>query len=98
MGAAKPRYSRAALQRASEAIEAAPPGQQDQTLNRQAYSIGRLIGGGLMPRRLAIDCLVYSGTMMTNAPGRRRWREREIAHKVTRAVLAGERCPREAAA
>ena len=36
--------------------------------------------------------------MMTNAPGRRRWREREIAQKVTRAVLAGERCPREAAA
>ena len=51
----KPRYSRAALQRACEAIEAAPPGQQDQTLNREAYGIGRLIGAGLMPRQFAID-------------------------------------------
>jgi hypothetical protein len=57
-----------------------------------------LIGAGLMPRRLASDCLVYHATMMTNAPGRRRWHEREIMQKVARAVPAGERCPREAAA
>ena len=62
----KPSYARAALQRACEAIEGAPIGQQAQTLNREAYSIGRLIGAGLMPRRLAADCLIYSGTRMTN--------------------------------
>ena len=67
-------------------------------MNREAYGIGRLIGGGLMPRRLAIDCLVYSGTMMTNAPGRRRWHEREIMQKVARAIRAGEQHPREVAA
>jgi hypothetical protein len=91
----KPRYSRAALQRACERIEAAPVGQQDATLNREAYSIGRLIGAGLMPRRLAVDCLVYHATTMTNAPGRRRWHEREIQQKVARAVRAGEQRPRE---
>jgi hypothetical protein len=94
----KPRYSRAALQRACEAIEAAPVGQQEDTLNREAYSIGRLIGAGLMPRRLAIDCLVYHATMMTNAPGRRRWQEGEIMRKVARAIRAGEQHPREASA
>jgi hypothetical protein len=91
----KPRYSRAALQQACEAIEAAPVGQQDQTLNREAYSIGRLIGAGLMPRRLAVECLVYHATLMSNAPGRRRWREREIQQKVARAVRQGELRPRE---
>lgn len=91
----KPRYSRAALQRACEAIEAAPIGRQDRTLNREAYSIGRLIGAGFMPRQLAVDCIVYHATLMSNAPGRRRWHEREIQQKVTRAVRAGELHPRE---
>ena len=93
----KPRYSRAALERACAAIEQAPAGQQDQTLNAEAHSIGRLIGAGLMPRQLAIDCLVYSGTAMANAPGRRPWGQREIAEKVARAVREGECRPREVA-
>ncbi len=93
----RPWYSRAALRRACEAIEAAPVGEQDQTLNREAYSIGRLIGAGLMPCRLALDCLSYSATMMCNAPGRRRWRERELQQKVARAVREGEHRPREVA-
>jgi Bifunctional DNA primase/polymerase, N-terminal len=94
----KPRYARAALQRACEAIEAAPIGQQDQTLNREAYSIGRLIGAGLMPRQLAIDCLVYHAKLMSNAPGRRPWREYEIIRKVAAAVHAGEQHPRAVSA
>ena len=93
----RPWYSRAALQRACEAIEAAPVGEQDQTLNRQCYGIGRLIGAGLMPRQLALDFLVYSARLMSNAPGRRRWHEREIQQKVVRAVREGELRPREVA-
>jgi Bifunctional DNA primase/polymerase, N-terminal len=93
----KPPYSRAALQRACEAIEMAPVGEQDVTLNQESYSIGRLIGAGLMPRRLAIDCLVHHATLMSNAPGRRRWHEREIQQKVARAVREGELRPREVA-
>lgn len=93
----RPRYSRAALQRACEAIERAPVGQQEPTLSCECYGIGRLIGAGLMPRKLAIDCLIHSGTMMTNAPGRRPWREREIQQKVVRAVCKGGLYPREVA-
>jgi hypothetical protein len=93
----KPWYSRTALERACEAIERAPIGEQHKTLNAEAYSIGRLIGAGLMPRHLAIDCLIYSGKMMSNAPRRRRWREREITNKVVRAVREGELHPREVA-
>jgi hypothetical protein len=94
----KPRYARAALQRACERIEGAPVGQQDQTLNSESYSIGRLIGAGLMPRRLAIDCLVYHAALMVNAPGRRRWQQREIMQKVVRAVREGEQRRRELSA
>lgn len=93
----RPRYSRAALQRACDAIEGAPAGQQEHTLNRECYGIGRLIGAGLMPRQLAVDCLIHSGTMMIDAPGRRPWREREIQHKVFRAICKGELRPREVA-
>jgi hypothetical protein len=70
-------------------------GQQDRTLNREAYSIGRLIGAGFMPRALAIDCLVHHATLMPNARGRRPWRAREIQQKVVRAVREGELHPRE---
>ena len=93
----KPRYARAALQRACEAIEGAAIGQQAQTLNSEAYSIGRLIGAGLMPRRLAVDCLIYSGSKMTDATGRRPWRERDSQQTVVRAIRAGEQHPREPA-
>lgn len=93
----KPRYSRAALERSCAAIKRAPAGQQERTLNAEAHSIGRLIGAGLMPRQLAIDCLVYSGTAMANEPGRRPWGQREIAEKVARAVREGECRPREVA-
>lgn len=93
----RPRYARVALQRACEAIEVAPVGQQDETLNREAFSIGRLIGAGLMPRQLAIDCLTYSGALMGNAAGRRPWHAREIQQKVVRAVCEGERRPHEVA-
>lgn len=94
----KPRYSRAALERACAAIERAPAGQQDQTLNAEAYSIGRLIGAGLMPRQLAIDCLTYAGSAMGNEPGRVPWHARKIQQKVVRAVSEGERSPRAVAA
>ncbi len=46
---------------------------------------------------LAVDCLIYSGTKMTNATGRRPWREREIQQTVVRAIRAGEQHPRELA-
>ena len=77
----KPRYSRAALQRACEAVESAPWGQQEPLSCAKPSASARLIGAGLMPRRLAIDCLIYSGTTMANQPGRRRWREREITRR-----------------
>jgi hypothetical protein len=93
----KPRYSRAAIQRACVAIERAVDGEQEKTLSREAYGIGRLIGAGLMPRQLAIDCLIYAALRMTNAPRQRPWREREIIKKVARAIRAGEQHPREVA-
>ena len=93
----RPWYSRAALQRACDAIEAAPVGEQDQTLNRECYGIGRLIGAGLMPRRLAIDCLIYSATTDEQRARPPPVARAEIQQKVVRAVREGELHPREVA-
>jgi hypothetical protein len=90
-----PRYSRRALEQACIAIERSPIGEQEKTLSGQAYSIGRLVGGGLMPRQLALDCLAYAGGLMLNASGRRPWQQHEIRSKVERALQAGECRPRE---
>lgn len=42
------RYAEAALERASDEVRRAAPGQRNQTLNRAAWSIGRLVGAGLI--------------------------------------------------
>lgn len=93
----KPAYSRAALRSACHAIGQAPWGEQEKTLAREAFSIGTLVSAGLMPRQLAVDCLYYSGTTMTNRPGDRPWVEQEIREKVERRIEAGERFPRRVA-
>jgi hypothetical protein len=90
----EPRYSRAALERACEAIATAPVGAQDQTLYGEAYSIGRLVGAGVMPRSLARDFLIYAAQQMTNGNHRRPWRRPEI-EKVERALTSGARRPRD---
>ena len=90
----KAAYSRTALIRACEAIESAPWGQQEATLACESFSIGTLIGAGLMPRSVAITCLTNSGCSMPSQPGRQPWTERAIAEKVLRSVRNGEQHPR----
>jgi hypothetical protein len=90
-----PRYSRAALERACAAIASAPVGAQDCTLHRECFSIGRLVGAGLMPRGLARDFLIYAAQQMTNDIRRRPWRRPEIEKKIERALTSGSRRPRD---
>lgn len=91
----KPRYSRSALERACAAVVCAPVGAQDCTLHRECFSIGRLVGGGMMPRGLARDFLIYAAQQMTNGNHRRPWRRPEIEKKVERALTSGSRRPRD---
>ena len=87
------RYAEAALDRRAERIEQAPPGEQCDTLDRQAYGIGRLVAGGVIPRGEARAALVAAGCRMgcqagaAPGPGTSRWR-------VERALAAGVRNPR----
>lgn len=51
-------YALAALHRATEAIIAAAPGNRNEVLNREAYSIGGLVGDSRIDRHVAETLLV----------------------------------------
>ena len=44
------RYARAALHREVQALAQMPPGGRNDGLNRAAFSLGRYVGAGLLPR------------------------------------------------
>jgi hypothetical protein len=83
-----------ALERACDAIASAPIGQQADTLDRQAYGIGRLVAGGSIPRGPARAALIHAGSRMANAPRRRPWTHNEIASRVDRAFRQAAHAPR----
>ncbi len=75
-------YARAALDQAAQTIAATPPGAQDITLAREAYSVGGLVKAGLLAEQHAADELVAAGLRMANEGGRRPWTARDIADKI----------------
>lgn len=62
-------YSRAALERAIAAIESAPLGTRDCTLNREAFSIGAAVMAGLIPREVALPEIVAASQRMIFVEG-----------------------------
>jgi Bifunctional DNA primase/polymerase, N-terminal len=88
------RYAQAALDKASQLIEQAAPGTQCDTLDHEAYGIGRLVAGGIIPRAAAETALVAAGCRMRCQRGRRPWTAREVAWRVSRALAAGAHSPR----
>jgi hypothetical protein len=88
------RYGRAALTNACERIHSAAPGYQCDTLDREAYGIGRLVAGGVIPRDTAEAEIVAAGCRMANQGGRRPWTRREVAWRVARAFAAASSNPR----
>lgn len=62
-------YSRAALERAIAAIESAPLGTRDCTLNREAFSIGAAVRAGLIPREVALPEIVAASQRMIFVDG-----------------------------
>jgi len=91
---ASPAYSRAALDHAARTIAGAVPGQQEATLNGEAYAIGQLVAGGAMPMRFARNVLIWAGMQMANGDPRRPWRQHEIERKVDRAFADAAAAPR----
>ncbi|TWA59258.1 bifunctional DNA primase/polymerase-like protein [Azospirillum brasilense] len=88
-------YATAALDSAAEAIRRAPAGKQEATLNGEAFSIGTLIGAGLMPEGFARRVLVWAGCQMASHRRGQPWRPDEVERKVSAALKAGAAQPRQ---
>jgi hypothetical protein len=89
-------YGEAAIEGACDAIVHAPAGEQERTLNAEAFSIGSLAGAGIVPADVALRALLRAGSAMPDHDVRWPWRPEEIDLKVRRAFNAGLQQPREA--
>jgi putative DNA primase/helicase len=88
-------YGEAALDRAVYAILNAPAGQQRDTLNREAYSIGRLAATGEIPAGLAIEALLGAAHRFRSYDTRRPWRATDLDKMVRHAFADGLARPRQ---
>jgi hypothetical protein len=89
-------YAEAALDGACRRILAAADGEQEQTLNGEAFSIGTLAGAGAIPADFARRVLLWAARQIPDYDHRHPWRAREIKRKVGCAFADGLRHPREA--
>jgi len=88
-------YCEAALDSAVKAICSAPAGQQRETLNREAFSIGRLAGAGALAPALALESLIWAARQMPSHDARRPWRPADVDKIVNASFNDGLRQPRE---
>ena len=91
------RYGAVALDRACAAISGAANGEQEATLNRQAFSIGSLVGAGVLDRATALNRIKDAARSMVSYDSRRPWRPLEVVEKVHRAFAQGQQKPRQPA-
>ncbi len=89
------RYAESALDSAFRKIIDAPAGQQETTLNKEAFALATLVAGWGMPPKAALDVLQAAADKMPSHDRRRPWRQKEIERKITDAFAAGLRHPRE---
>jgi hypothetical protein len=88
-------YAEAALDDAARRIIAAPDGEQEATVNAEAYSIGTLAGAGAVPTEFARNVLHWAAARMPSHDPRRPWHPAELRAKVDRAFADGIRAPRQ---
>jgi hypothetical protein len=88
------RYAEAALDAAVKAITSAPDGTQRDTLNSEAYSIGGLAAGRVLPAGLALEALLWAARQGRSYDLRRPWRAAELDKIVRRAFADGLLQPR----
>jgi hypothetical protein len=87
-------YGRVALENACREIAGAPFGQQNALLGSCCLCIGRLVGGGVIPRHVAESFLIAAGLRMANQPGREKWTREQITKQVRCCLAKGEARPR----
>lgn len=88
------RYGAAALDDAARRIMGAPAGEQEATLNGEAFGIGTLVGAGELPREFAERVLVWAGCQMVSCRRGDPWLPGDVSKKVKAALDAGARRPR----
>lgn len=88
------RYAAAALKKACDNIARAPEGQQEITLNSEAFGIGTLAASEAMPTILARRYLLYAALRMPSYDMRRPWTHDQLASKIGRAFGDGLAYPR----
>jgi hypothetical protein len=89
------RYGAVALAGACAAITCAPCGDQESTLNKECFSIGQLVGAGVIDHASAMSRLMSAASAMPSYDARRPWTHREVVGKVNRAFAEGQQKPRK---
>jgi hypothetical protein len=89
-------YAEGALDSACRLIGSAAAGQQELTLNAEAFAIGTLAGAKGIPADFALRALKWAARNMSSHDAARPWRPAELDRKVERAFRDGMAHPREA--
>jgi hypothetical protein len=87
-------YLRHVIANACRAVLEAPNGLQRFTLNREAYSLGTLVGAGGAPADIVRRALCETALRMRNHDESEPWHEYHIEHIVDDAIRDGMRRPR----
>ena len=87
-------YGEAALDDAARRIISAANGEQEATINGEAFAIGTLAGAGAIPADFARRVLIWAAQQIPAYDPRRPWNPRELDEKIERAFAAGMRRPR----
>ena len=87
-------YGAKALRDACEKILRAGNGQQERTLHRESFSIGTLVGAGVVPQATAYTVLTGIAGAVPSLDPARPWRYGEVEKKIRRGLELGIANPR----
>jgi hypothetical protein len=87
-------YCEEALRAAARNIARAPKGQQNHTLNQEAFSIGTLVGAGELPEEFALEVLTIAAKSIPDYDPHNPWGDGAV-HMVKDRFLQGTREPRD---
>lgn len=87
-------YGDAARRRAVERILNAPRGQQEHVINREAFSLGTLVGAKVITEEEAYQDLLAIADQVPSLDPSRPWRPGEVSEKIKRGLAQGVSRPR----
>lgn len=89
-------YGEAALDNAVKRIISAGAGEQEVTLNTEAYCIGTLVSGGEIPEALGLEAMHWAARKMPSFDDYRPWQASALERKVNKALADGMTNPKAA--